>query len=150
MTEWGVKALDQHFDFQAVLDKASDLGELITRSQRSNEYLSARKRVYGQQNVQEKLQQFELHKQQWEETERYGHFHPQYREALDRVQQSQQALDALKDVQAYVSAESALDELLHAVSRTIAYSVSDQIKVPSNKLSDNAGGCGGNCNGGCG
>jgi hypothetical protein len=53
-------------------------------------------------------------------------------------------------IRAFLEAEEKLDQLLHAVSLTIARSVSESVKVPSNdpepgvkKVRHACGGCGG-------
>jgi cell fate (sporulation/competence/biofilm development) regulator YlbF (YheA/YmcA/DUF963 family) len=91
-------------------------------------------------------------KELFEETQRFGHYHPNYHEALAKVREAEHKLKQIESVARFAEAEERLDDLLYVVSETIARSVSDSIKVPSNKLEPSGHGCasGGSCNGGCG
>lgn len=66
-------------------------------------------------------------------------------------------MDEVESVKRFRQAEAALDEMLHSVSSTIAYAVSQSVKVPSNSSNTEGGSCssggcssGGGCSGGCG
>jgi O-phosphoseryl-tRNA(Cys) synthetase len=75
---------------------------------------------------------------------------------MDQVKEIQARLDHFDAVQKYKKAEEQLDDLLFTISKTIAHSVSDMIKVPSNVSPEagdcSSGGCstGGGCSGKCG
>ena len=51
-------------------------------------------------------------------------------------------LERFEAVRKFKAAESELDDILHEMSETIAYAVSDSIKVPSNDPNPKGGGCG--------
>src|SRR5690606_28765564 len=106
-------------------------------------------------SVKAAIQKLESRKRLFEECQRFGHFHPNYHEALDAAHKAQEQLDELESVREFKRAEEALDELLHTVSKTIAHAVSETIKVPTNSLLPDEGGCsscgtGGGCSGKCG
>lgn len=102
------------------------------------------------------VRQFDKKKELFEECQRFGHFHPDYHAALGQVQEIQNQLDSLESVRRFKLAEERLDNLLYSISQTIAHSVSDTIKVPSNDPLTSGGSCstgscstGGSCSGGC-
>jgi cell fate (sporulation/competence/biofilm development) regulator YlbF (YheA/YmcA/DUF963 family) len=133
-----------------ILMAAQELGEQIVRSERIYEYQSAKQFLQDDTDAQFAMSQFEQAKRQWEETERYGIYHPTYQEALTLVQDAQIKMEQLTVVSQFKHAERNVDELLFHVSEMIAHSVSEEIKVPSNTMKQHSKGCGGSCNGGCG
>lgn len=139
-------------DMSAVLLRAYELGDMILASREVADYLRGRKMVAEDAAAQGLIRRLGQKKDLFEECQRFGHFHPEYHKALNEVEQVQKELDALPSVTFFKNAEDELDELLYEVSASIAYSVSDTVKVPSNKLKPQSGGCssGGSCSGNCG
>ena len=76
-----------------------------------------------------------------------------YKITLDTEKQIRDGINAQVELafNKFKEAEEKLDELLHDVSKTIAHAVSESIKVPSNKILPDTGGCssGGSCSGKC-
>ncbi|MDF2924517.1 MAG: regulator [Paenibacillaceae bacterium] len=139
-------------DISAVLLRAYELGDMILASQEVSDYLRGKELVAGDNEAQALIGKLARNKELFGECQRFGHFHPEYHKALDAVSAVQAELDALVSVKRFKEAEEKLDDLLYEISRTIAYSVSGSVKVPSNKLQPEAGGCstGGGCSGKCG
>ncbi|GAA4870987.1 regulatory iron-sulfur-containing complex subunit RicF [Paenibacillus vulneris] len=147
----------QTLDMSAILMQAYSLGDLIKDSAETADYLYWKKRKEEDPQVQELLKLFQKKKDLFEECQRFGHFHPDYHSALEQARSIQEQLDSLETVRRFKEAEQRLDELLFSVSETIARSVSDTIKVPSNDPLASGGGCssgscssGGSCSGNCG
>lgn len=142
----------QSLDMAAILMQAYDVGDLINRSQEAADYLYWKQVLEQDTNAQEGIRRLAKLKDLFEETQRFGHFHPNYHEALDKVKAAENELAELESVSRFKDAEERLDDLLYTVSETIARAVSDSIKVPSNQLLPNEGGCshGGSCSGKCG
>lgn len=139
-------------DMSALLLGAYELGDMILASREAAEYLRWKQRMSEDPKAQELIRKLQRQKDLFEECQRFGHFHPEYHKAMEAVRTVQEELDALDSVRGFKEAEERLDDLLYEVSETIARSVSDSIKVPSNKLLPEAGGCssGGSCSGKCG
>ncbi len=138
-------------DMAAIILKAYELGDFINGSVLVSEYSEAKRQVEEDLELAAIVGRFEKAKERFEECKRFGHFHPNYHEALQEVHRIQEELDQRPAVARFKAAERALDELLYAVSERIARSVSDTIKVPANDDPLSGGGCGsgGSCSGKC-
>jgi cell fate (sporulation/competence/biofilm development) regulator YlbF (YheA/YmcA/DUF963 family) len=139
-------------DMAAVLMKAYQLADMINGSAEVADYLYWKDMLDQDAEVKALVQQLDRKKELFEECQRFGHFHPDYHKALDDVKQIEHQLEQIDSVIQYKASETKLDELLYDISTTIAFSVSDTIKVPSNNPLPSEGGCstGGSCSGGCG
>lgn len=142
----------QTLDMSSILMQAYEVSDLIKSSAEMTDYLYWKHRMHADDEVKELLVLFAKKKELFEECERFGHFHPNYHAALEEVQLVQNRMDELESIRRYKEAEKALDDMLFQVSQTIAYSVSETIKVPSNNAAPTGGGCssGGSCSGKCG
>ncbi|WP_276352626.1 YlbF family regulator [Cohnella caldifontis] len=142
-------------DFTELLEGAYALGEMIKRSALADDYVYWKRQVEQDPEAGRLKVQLAKAKERFEECERFGRFHPDYNEALDRVYAVQAELDRLESVRRYKIAESGLDQLLYEISSTLASAVSDSVKVPDPVRGEASGGCGsgGACScggGGCG
>ncbi|MBB6671145.1 YlbF family regulator [Cohnella nanjingensis] len=151
----GEAAFEAAADMAALTSYAFELGDLIKHSAIAAEYAYWKERVDRNGDAQQLIREFARAKEQFADCERFGRFHPDYNEALDRVYAVETRLNAIEPVRRFKDAEAAVDQLLHEVSLTIARSVSETIKVPDNDPNPKAKGCGGggSCScgsGGCG
>ncbi|MDU4697751.1 MULTISPECIES: YlbF family regulator [Paenibacillus] len=136
-------------DMAAVLTNAYELGDMINQSAAVSDYLYWKQRVEEDSEIQAWVKKLEAQKELFRETERFGHFHPNYHEAKDKVAEVERELERFEAVRSFKAAEAELDDILHQMSEMIAYAVSDTIKVPSNDPNPKGGcGSGGSC--GCG
>ena len=142
----------QTLDMSAILLGAYELADMIKNSAETADYLYWKQRKDEDQEVKRLMPLLNRKKELFEETQRFGHYHPNYHEALDQVNEVIRQLDAIECVRRFKDAERKLDELLHEVSQSIAFAVSDTIKVPGNDPLASGGGCstGGSCSGKCG
>ncbi|RKD25519.1 hypothetical protein BEP19_00815 [Ammoniphilus oxalaticus] len=139
----------QEIDRMTVLLQAQDIAEMILASEEMNEYITTKEGLQKDQHAQEQIQQFQKLKESFEEAQRFGTYHPDYKQINERVRTMRREIQLIPSVGAFRKAESALEELLYQVCRIIADGVSDAIKVPSdNPLYNLGGGCG--SSGGCG
>lgn len=136
----------------SVLLTAYELGDQIISSAEVADYLYWKTRKEEDLEALELIRKFGKSKERFEECERFGHFHPNYHEALNEVEKVRGLMDQCESLRRFREAEDKLDDLLHAVSTTIAHSVSETIKVPGNNPLPEGGGCStGSCStGGCG
>ncbi len=139
-------------DMSVLLLKAYEIGDMINASAEVAEYLYWKDQVDRDSDIQNCVKLFKIKKQQFAECERFGHYHPDYHAALEEVKKVQSRLDEFEAVKKFKQAEERLDDLLYSVSKTIAHSVSETIKVPSNDPLPAGRGCGsgGGCSGKCG
>ena len=137
-------------DTSRLLMQAFEIGDMIISSTEVAEYLHWKNEVERSAEAQELIRQLAQKKELFEECQRFGHFHPDYHTALEQVNAIQEKLDQCVPVRNFKQVEDRLDDLLHTVSETIAFSVSETIKVPGNNPLP-AGGCstGGACSGKC-
>lgn len=146
---------DPAADITAIAARAFELGDLIKHSALTEDYVYWKRSVERSGEAQLRIREFLKAKDKFGECERFGHFHPDYNEALDRVYEAEAKLEEIEAVRRFKEAERAIDLLLHEVSLLIAHSVSETIKVPDNDPNPKASGCGsgGSCScggGGCG
>jgi len=137
-------------DMAQVLLCAYEIGDMINKSEELAEYLRWKEAVGRDPDIQDAVRAFAKAKETFEDCQRFGHFHPDYHAALEAVNKHQERLDSFEAVRRYKQAEERLDELLHAVSETIARAVSETVKVPSNNPLPGKGCGSGGCSGGCG
>ena len=142
----------QTLDMSAILLLAYELSDMIIRSAAVAEYLYWKQEMERDEEVRRAIDRFRRAKERFEEAQRFGRFHPDYHEALEQAQQAQRELDNFETVRNFKRCEAELDDLLYEVSRTIAHSVSESIKIPNDKLDWKGCGCGagGGCSGRCG
>ena len=133
----------------SLLTTAYELGDMVKESAEVAAYLYWKGRVESQQEVQRLVAEFARKKELFAETERFGHYHPDYHEAKKAVKAVEAELEQYEEVREFKRAEQALDEMLYSLSKAIAGPISETIKVPSNSLRS-SGGCGGGCSGNCG
>ncbi|MEK5060252.1 regulator [Paenibacillus sp. FSL H7-0326] len=136
-------------DMAQVLSYAYELGDMINQSTLVTDYLYWKERVQQNPEIQVWVRRLSDKKELFAETERFGHFHPNYHSAKDEVKAVEDQLETYEEVRRFKEAEAQLDDMLHQMSETIAFSVSSSIKVPSNDPSPK-GGCGGGGSCGCG
>jgi len=140
----------QALDLSAVLIKSLEISDMIVRSREVADYLYWKERMAGDPEVQAAIARLEREKERFRECERFGHFHPDYREALEAARRAQEDLERLPAAAAFKRAEEELDDLLYTVAKTIAGAVSESVKVPTNGLIAEEGCCGGGRCGGRG
>ncbi|WP_438351485.1 YlbF family regulator [Paenibacillus sp. FA6] len=135
----------QTFDMAEVLTYAYELGDLINQSVDVSDYLYWKRQVDAHEGIQALVKKLATKKELFDETERFGHFHPDYHAAQDAVHNVELELESHEEVRNFKWAEKKLDDMLHQMSETIAFSVSDSIKVPSNDPQPKGCGSGGKC-----
>ncbi|MCL6459907.1 MAG: YlbF family regulator [Gorillibacterium sp.] len=141
-------------DMAAIYEQAYELGDSINSSVEAADYLYWRNRMDADLEVRGLVQIFLRKKELFEESMRFGHFHPNYHQAMDEAEQARLVMEQNVVIRSFKDAENKLDDLLRLVAETIARSVSESIKVSGNESAGNcsSGGCssGGSCGGSCG
>ncbi|MBN2983471.1 YlbF family regulator [Cohnella algarum] len=140
-------------DMTLLMTRAFELGDMIKQSALAAEYVYCKEWVRRDERANELSREFVKAKEKFADCERFGRFHPDYNEALDRVKGLEKTLADHEPVRRFKAAEEAVDLLLHEVSLAIARAVSETIKVPDNNPNPKGCGGGGSCScgsGGCG
>lgn len=131
-----------------IINQTYRLAELILHSSLVENYTNTKEKMYADEEAIVSIISFQELKEKYEEVQRFGKYHPDYRDVQGQVREAKKKLEGIPLVVAFQKAEEELDEVLYQVSRMIADAVSSKIKVLSNNpLQASGTGCG---SGGCG
>lgn len=120
-----------------VLMMTYELADEINDSEEVKEYLACKQKLENDLEAQKLIQEFQQIKELYQETQRFGIFHPDYHTAKEKAEMFQEKLRTHPVIGAFLKAEDRLDELLYQVSLTLAQSISPSIKVPTNRIRKN-------------
>ncbi|WLR44267.1 YlbF family regulator [Bacillus carboniphilus] len=132
-----------------LLEETESIVQMILSSEVVKNYYEAFNSLYKDERAMELINKFTHYKGLYEEVQRFGKYHPDYKEISTQVRLVKRELDLHEKVYQFKVAENELQNLLDEISRIIGYSVSEQIKVPSgNPFFDSLSSCGGGCGSG--
>ncbi|GGA83753.1 YlbF family regulator [Ornithinibacillus halotolerans] len=134
-------------EFVEILDKSELLAEMVLNSEVYEEFQNAKLAMDTDLEAQRLIREFAAVKEHYEDVQRFGRYHPDYSEIMKSVRVKKRAMDLNDKVATYKIAERKFQGLLDEISQYIAFSVSDQIKVPKDgaALTDHGCGHGGAC-----
>ncbi|MFF5993197.1 YlbF family regulator [Lysinibacillus sp. KU-BSD001] len=131
-----------------ILDEADALSAMILSSEQANNLRDAYRAVYDNHQLVEQIHTFSRLKEQYEDVQRFGKYHPDYHTIMKKIREQKRALDLNDAIAQLKIAENDYQDLLDEVSLLIGKSVSEAVKVPvSNPFFATASGC---STGGCG
>ena len=136
-----------------ILDGADELSAMILQSEPVQQYRLAYKAVYEDEALVQQINAFQRMKDQYEDVQRFGKYHPDYNTIMKSIRKQKRELDLNEAISALRVAENEVQYLLDEVSLLIGRSVSDAVKVPmSNPFFETNSSCGSSCGtgGGCG
>ncbi|MDL4841286.1 YlbF family regulator [Aquibacillus rhizosphaerae] len=134
-----------------LLDKSEQIGQMILESDVMFEYHIAKKTLADDQEAQQLISDFRNIKDQYDEVQRFGRYHPDYNKIMKDIRSTKREMDMNEKVASFKIAERNLQDLLDDVTELFAHSVSHQVKVPRDGALLKEGGCGcGSGSGGCG
>lgn len=131
--------------YMKLLDQAEQLAEVILNSETMREYKEAYDRLQNDEQAQTLIKEFNDMKAHYEDIQRFGTYHPDYRDIMRRVRRAKRKMDLNNEVANFKIAERNIQKLLDNVSEIIAHSVSDHIKVPKEGALFSDSGCGSGC-----
>jgi len=137
-------------EYVDILERSELLGDMIQQSDVMKEYTKARKALYSNSQSVKLINAFNDMKSHYEDVQRFGRYHPDYREIMKKVRMAKREMDMNEKVAEYKIAERNLQKMLDEVSEFIASSASDQIKVPKDGAALTDSGCGCGSGGSCG
>lgn len=126
-----------------VLIEANELAEMLLQSEAFEHYRSCKQQLLAHSEAQQLIREFNDCKERYNEVERFGVYHPDYKEVSTEIRKAKRALDLHEAIARYKKAESEVEEWLDEISRMIASEVSPSIKVPSGNPFFDQGGCSG-------
>ena len=139
-------------DLTKILEETNQLARLIVHSEEAKHFRLCKYKLAQDIEAQRLIKEFTQKKEQYEEVERFGRFHPDYKRIKEEMRETKRKLDLNTHIAQFKKAERELENILNDVSKIIAFAVSEQIKVPSGNPFWDTQGCGGSgCgSGGCG
>lgn len=133
-----------------ILDTAEEIAQMIMESEIAEKYFRCLYNLRNSKESQDKVQAFVKVKELYEEVQRFGSHHPDYKRVMKDVRVLKRKMDLDENVAEFKSAENELQSLLDEISVLIGYSVSENIKVPTgDPFFTGSSGCGGCSSGGC-
>lgn len=136
-------------EYVHVLDQAEQLGKMILSSELAEAYNRTREALNNNQEAQRLISNFIALKEDYEEIQRFGRYHPDYNKIMKRVREVKREMDMHDHVAAFKVAERNLQRLLDDVSTCLAASVSEQVKVPVDGAALTDTGCASGSSCGC-
>ncbi|UCZ51850.1 YlbF family regulator [Bacillus shivajii] len=131
-----------------VLQEALEFGEIITSSEVFDKYIQSKEELEKSEEAQHLIKHFQTLKEKYDEVQRFGKYHPDFRTVTKEVREWKRKLDTHDAIVEFKQAEEELYQLLVEISQLIANAVSPQIKVPTGNPFFDQDGCGGGCGSG--
>lgn len=113
-----------------IMDQSDILCTMILSSEQFYQYLDAHRAVYTDTSLVGEVNSFTRLKEQYEEVQRFGKYHPDYSKVMKDIRVTKRKLDMVDAVANLKVAENELQDLLDEVSLLIGKSVSEGVKVP--------------------
>ncbi|MDA1475665.1 YlbF family regulator [Bacillus changyiensis] len=135
-------------------NEAYELANMILQSEAAEYYRQSRKRLQEDKEAERIIASFTKIKQQYEDVQRFGKYHPDHKEISKKMRDIKRQLDLHETVAEFRKAETDLQTILDEVSVEIGQAVSKHIKVPTGNpyfdhLSSCSSGCGSGGSCGC-
>lgn len=131
-----------------ILQEAFDFSEVITSSEIFHKYIEAKHALEQDEKAQAKIKEFQVLKEKYDEVQRFGKYHPDFRTVTKDVREWKREMDTYPSIADFKKAENELNDLLVEVSSIIANAVSPHIKVPTGNPFFDQSSCGGGCGSG--
>jgi len=132
-----------------IIEEAERLARMVVESELGEEYRRCYYKLKQDVTAQQIIARFTKTKEQYEEVQRFGKYHPDYSKVMSEIREVKRELDLHETIAAFKKAENALQSLLDEISREIGQAVSEQIKVPTgNPYFDTVSSCSGGCGSG--
>ncbi|WML49368.1 YlbF family regulator [Neobacillus sp. PS3-34] len=132
-----------------LLEHAENLSHMIMESDIAENYQICLYKLQSNQGTQRKIRHFAKLKEQYEEVQRFGKYHPDYKIVMTQIREAKREMDLDHYVAEFRKAENDMQDLLNQISVLIGGAVSKQVKVPTgNPFFDTMSSCGGGCGSG--
>ncbi len=132
-----------------ILDKAQSLSSMILHSEIAEEYRSCLYTLQNDKEAQKLIAEFQILKEKYEEVQRFGKYHPDFRTVSKETRELKRKLDLHETIADFKKAEDNIQKVLDEISVLLGGAVSTHIKVPTgNPYFDSISSCGGGCGSG--
>ena len=132
-------------EWMRVIDMAEELSDMVLRSEVVKAYQDARDRVYSNADLRKKIINFTEMKEQYEDVQLFGRYHPDYKVIMKEIRLQKRELDLEEGVGDLRLAENDLQDLLDNIGILIGQAVSDAVKVPAGDGTFTNSSCGSGC-----
>ncbi|MED4226117.1 YlbF family regulator [Neobacillus cucumis] len=133
-----------------LLEYAEDLAKMVLESNIAEQYQICLNKMQKNKETQRKINRFVQLKELYEEVQRFGKYHPDYKRVMMDIRFAKRDMDLDPYVADFKLAETDLQTLLDEISKMIGKSVSEHIKVPAgNPFFETGHGCGSGGSCGC-
>lgn len=134
-----------------LLDQTAELAKMIIHSETVEHYLDCYNKLHNNKQAQAKVHAFVHLKEAYDEVQRFGTYHPDYKAVMNEIRIVKREMDMDDDVANFKKAENDLQALLDQVSVIIGRAISEHIKVPTgNPFFEQLSACSGGCASGSG
>ncbi|WP_027963082.1 YlbF family regulator [Halalkalibacillus halophilus] len=135
-----------------VLEHAEMLGKKIKQSEDYHIYKQDQDELYADDTANKLINQFHQMKEDYDDVQRFGRYHPDYSKIMKEIRQVKRDLDMHDTVATFKQSETSFQSLLDDVSELVAHAISHNIKAPRDGLAlkDSGDGCGCGSGGQCG
>lgn len=130
-----------------LLENAEELAAMVLDSDIAEHYRISLYRLQTNRETQNKIQKFVRLKDAYEDVQRFGRYHPDYKTIMIQVREAKRDMDMDMLVADFKKAENDLQSLLDEISMYVGKAVSEHVKVPTGNPFFDGGGC---STGGCG
>lgn len=131
----------------AILEYTESLAKMVLESDIAEQYKISLYKMKNNPITQQKINRFNRLKEFYEEVQRFGKYHPDYKRVMKEIREYKREMDMDPLVAEFKLVENDLQALLDEISVLVGGAVSENIKVPTgNPFFDT--GHGGSC--GCG
>lgn len=113
-----------------IMDEGDSLTQMILSSEQAERFKEAYFAVYTDELLTRQIASFSRLKEQYEDVQRFGKYHPDYQHVMKSIRVQKRALDMNERVADLKLAENELQDLLDEVSLLIGKTVSESVKVP--------------------
>lgn len=131
-----------------LLEYAEHLAQMVLESDIVEQYQICLYKMQSNKETQEKISRFVKLKELYDEVQRFGKYHPDYKRVMSQIREYKRDMDLDPHVAEFKLAENDLQSLLDEISKLVGGAVSKQIKVPSGNPFFDSGSHGSGCGGG--
>jgi len=133
-------------EWAQILDEVDVLSKMIRSSKEKALLQHAYNSVYSDVELVEEIASFQRMKEQYEDVQRFGKYHPDYQTIMKSIRLQKRKLDLNDKIAALKVAENDYQDLLDEISLLIGKTVSEAVKVPvSNPFLNSGSACGSGC-----
>jgi cell fate (sporulation/competence/biofilm development) regulator YlbF (YheA/YmcA/DUF963 family) len=132
-----------------LLDESDHVANMVLQSDVAENYRQCLYRLNKDSHAQALIAEFVKIKEQYEDVQRFGKYHPDYKTIMRQVRDVKRQVDLHATIAAFKKAENELQKLLDEISVILGQAVSEHVKVPTgNPFFDTGSSCGGGCGSG--